>query len=71
MIAYMQALQAQTALEEERASVHRRTKASEDVIRFEKEKAESECVTLRQAKRLLVAEVKKLRQENAELRAQR
>eukprot|EP00953_Heterococcus_sp_UTEX-ZZ885_P010320 6036-Heterococcus_DN1.PRE.1 len=64
------ALQAQTALEEERASVHRRTKASEDVIRFEKEKAESECVTLRQAKRLLVAEVKKLRQENAELRAQ-
>lgn len=55
------AVQAQTLLEEERAAHQRREKAQGELLELERRQAEEEMASLRQAKRLLVAEVRKLR----------
>ncbi|CAM9948820.1 unnamed protein product [Choristocarpus tenellus] len=59
----------QTELENQKLAMQKQTKVLEDMLQFEKQRAEAEEAAFKQQKKLLVAEVKKLRMSNLALRA--
>ncbi|CAM9244289.1 unnamed protein product [Ascophyllum nodosum] len=60
----------QTELENAKLSGQRQTKVLEDMLRFEKQRGEAEEAAFKAQKKLLVAEVKKLRTANVALKAE-